>query len=100
MKILKRLLRMVGMEDWLLPFPEPTLTKAEAVERVRTYAEANRKRFNEPLEVRQQWGIEGTGDARRRFPVYVVVIGGYRPMPMVEVDALTGEIRAWRSLPR
>jgi hypothetical protein len=81
--------------------PEHMLTEAEAIERVRQYAEANRRRFHEPISIHlARRPLEpGKPKAGFRF-VYVMALGTYRPIPFVEVDASDGKVLAWRSLPQ
>jgi hypothetical protein len=75
--------------------------EAEAIERVRQYAEANGRGFYEPVSVRlERRPLEPRKPkAGFRF-VYVMALGTCRPMPFVEVDASDGKVLAWRSLPR
>jgi hypothetical protein len=82
-------------------YPEHMLTEAEAIERVRQYAEANGRRFHEPISVHLERRVLEPGNRKAGFRiVYVMALGTYRPVPFVEVDASDGKVLAWRSLPR
>jgi hypothetical protein len=82
-------------------YPEPMLTEAEAIERVRQYAEANGCDFGEPLSVRLEWRALEPGNWKAgSHLVYVIPLGTSIPIPFVEVDASDGKVLAWRSLSR
>jgi hypothetical protein len=81
--------------------PEHMLTKAEAIEHVRQYAEANGHTFDEPFSVRlERQALDPTNrKAGFRF-VYVMALGTCIPMPIVEVDVSDGKVLVWRRSPR
>jgi hypothetical protein len=82
-------------------YPEHMLTKAEAIERVRQYAEANGRMFLEPSDVCIERRLINREDRKAGFRhVFVIALGTSIPVPYVEVDAVSGEILAWRSLSR
>jgi hypothetical protein len=83
------------------PSPPEILSAAEAVERAREYALTNGHPFRPPADVtlkRLQLKVESNATGRRW--VYTFALGTSRPVPFVDVDAQTGEVLAWRSLPR
>ncbi|WP_158823690.1 hypothetical protein [Granulicella sp. S156] len=81
--------------------PEHMLTEAEAIERVRQYAEANGRGFREPVSIRLEWRALEPGNRKAGFRlVYVIALGTLRPVPFVEVDVIDGKVLAWRSLSR
>lgn len=88
----------LGEDD---PEPPAILTKAQAVERVRVYAETNGLRFGEPtnIELKKQLRNRKEPQAGHRY-VYTMALRTSRPMPFVDVDASDGTVLAWRTLPR
>ncbi len=73
------------------------LTEAEAIERVRQYAEANGRTFYKPVNVRVERRESEPGNRKAGFRfAYVMVLGTTIPMPTVEVDSADGRILAWR----
>ena len=77
------------------------LSKAEAVERVRRYAEMNNIGVDEPIDghIETHW-IDGRDPSKGKRRVYVMGLGDHRPMTVVEVDATDGTVIAWRTFPR
>ena len=75
-------------------YPEHMLTEAEAIERVRQYAEANGRSFYEAGECsRGEAGIRSQETGRRASALlYVMVLGTTIPMPTVEVDSTDGRV--------
>jgi hypothetical protein len=82
-------------------YPEHMLTKAEAIECVRLYAESNGRRFLEPSDICIERRLTNREDRTAGFRhVFVIALGTSRPVPYVEVDAVSGKVLAWRSLSR
>ena len=81
--------------------PENMLTEAEATEHVRRYAEAHQLDFLPPISIHleRREMKPGERDSGFRF-LYIMVLGTRIPMPTAEVDAVTGEVVRWRTLPR
>jgi hypothetical protein len=81
--------------------PEHMLTKAEATERVRQYAEAHQLEFLKPVSIQLERRELKPGDRKAGFHlVYVMTLGTTIPMPKVEVDASDGTVIMWRSFSR
>ncbi len=77
-------------------YPEHMLTKAEAIERVRQYAEANGRDFRDPFSVHIERRMLDPENRKAGFRfVYALWLGTDIPMPIVEVDAITGEVLRW-----
>ena len=77
------------------------LTEAEAIQRVRHYAEAKQYDFYEPVSVHLERRELQPGNRKAGFRfVYVMVLGTLIPMPTVEVDAIDGQVLLWQSFPR
>jgi hypothetical protein len=75
--------------------PEHMLTKAEAIEHVRQYAEANGRRSDEPVSIHvERRALDPTNRKAGFRLVYVMALGTYRPVPFVEVDAVDGKVRS------
>ena len=74
--------------------PEGMLTEAEAVERARSYAQANGLHFPEPIEIRVKAQAAANGQTEVRH-VYSITLGSNIPMPVVEVDGHTGMVLRW-----
>lgn len=78
------------------------ISEAEAIARVREYAKANGRKFQEPSDIklqhRQTAGSQENQITKR--PVYSMTIGTSRPMPVVDIDAIDGTVLEWRTLPR
>ena len=82
-------------------YPERMLTEAEAVARVRQYADANGRQFSEPIDISLVRRARDPGNRKAGFRlVYKMALGTSIPGPLVEVDASDGEVIEWRSLLR
>ena len=78
-------------------YPENMITEVEAIDRARQYAEANERTFHKPIEVLLEQRPVDPGNRNAGFRhVYVITLGTSIPMPRVEVNAVSGEVLAWR----
>jgi hypothetical protein len=75
----------------------PAISREEAVERVRQFAELHGLRFDRPGNVHliRQPTDTSNPEAGLRL-VWTMALGTRRPMPFVEVDATDGTVVAWR----
>lgn len=88
---------------WREEMRAQVISKEEAIAKVREYAAANGLRFEEPggvkLRLDEMKNAGDDGKPAERY-VYHMYVGVRKGAPKVEVDAITGVVLAWRSLPR
>lgn len=79
------------------------ISQEEAIARVREYAHANGRRFDEPWDIKLQH-LKTAAGRKEEQPVerfiYSMVLGTSRPAPVVEVDAIDGTVLKWQTFPR
>ena len=83
------------LRSWWHEDVQPLISEAEAIESAKRHAEENHLSFRQPVYVRveRQW-INASNEEEGRRAVYILGLGGRRPMLTVEVDAADGTILA------
>jgi hypothetical protein len=79
------------------------ISREEAIARVRQYAQANGRIFQEPMDIklrRLPGKSQGKEDKPAERMIYSIILGTSRPAPVVEVDAIDGTVLQWRTFPR